>query len=428
MASPNDFFVQPGNDASQALSGLSDTLGRMRTEKARQAERQRLIDEQNAKEQRIQERFTAAKNAAQQALASGNPDEMAKVTLEYPEIGQGLSQAFGIVDADKKQQASSFARNLIANPDQAEQIYQQRIESIQARGGDPKDTIRSYEAFKANPQGELKNLQFMWAAMDKDSYGAFRDEQKAAAKAEADKAKIAREDERFEREEAGRNRRAQMRASAGGAGAGGKQTAHMQDFAQYQELKKTDPEGAKAFGQAAGFVSKEGKELSSHLQKRLSDVSDQAIQAENDIGRYENLANDIERSNFSGGLLGSTWSEALKEATGSQDAVSELRRGFNGLRASQVVNNLPPGAASDTDIALALSGFPSDKANKQQVTSFLRGYAKLQRANADFNNFKADYISQNGSERGMLGAWKEQRNTPARTAPAASSDGWEIVN
>jgi hypothetical protein len=213
MASPADFYVQPGNDLSQSLSGLSGTLGQMREEKARQAERQRLIDAEAEKEKRIQERFTAAKAAAQAALQSGDPGKMAEVTLEFPEIGQGLSRAFGIVDAEKKAKASSFARELVTNPQQAGQIYQSRIEDIKARNGDPTDTIRSYQAFKQNPQGELKNLQFMWAAMDKDSYGAFSDERKMQQKALAEEAKIAREDARFAQSEAGKNSRAAMNAT-----------------------------------------------------------------------------------------------------------------------------------------------------------------------------------------------------------------------
>jgi len=213
MAGPNDFYVQPGNDLSQSLSGLSGTLGQMREEKARQAERQRLIDAEAEKEKRIQERFTAAKTAAQAALQSGDPGKMAEVTLEFPEIGQGLSQAFGIVDDEKKRKASGFARELVTNPQQADQIYRSRIEEIQARGGNPADTIRSYEAFKQNPEGELKNLQFMWAAMDKDSYGAFSDERKMQQKALAEEAKIAREDARFAQSEAGKNSRAAMNAA-----------------------------------------------------------------------------------------------------------------------------------------------------------------------------------------------------------------------
>jgi hypothetical protein len=213
MASPADFYVQPGNDLSQSLSGLSGTLGQMREEKARQAERQRLIDAEAEKEKRIQDRFLAAKTAAQAALQSGDPGKMAEVTLEFPEIGQGLSRAFGIVDAEKKAKASSFTRELVTNPQQADQIYQSRIEDIKARNGDPTDTIRSYQAFQQNPQGELKNLQFMWAAMDKDSYGAFSDERKMQQKALAEEAKIAREDARFAQSEAGKNSRAAMNAA-----------------------------------------------------------------------------------------------------------------------------------------------------------------------------------------------------------------------
>ena len=110
-------------------------------------------------------------------------------------------------------------------------------------------------------------------------------------------------------------------------------------------------------------------------------------------------------------MLGGTWKEALKEVSGTQDAVSELRRQYAGIRASQVVNNLPPGAASDKDIEMAISGFPSDKAHGKQIASFLRGMAKLEAVKADYENFKSDYISANGNERGMLQEWKSQAST-----------------
>lgn len=403
MVSPSDFYVQPGNDLSQSLSGLSGTLGQMREEKARQAERQRLIDEEAAKEARIQERFTAAKAAAQSALQSGDPDRMAEVTLEFPEIGQGLSQAFGIVDAEKKQKASSFARELVTNPAQADQIYQARIEEIKSRNGDPTDTIRSYQAFKQNPEGELKNLQFMWAAMDKDSYGAFSAERKAEQKAQMEMAKEAAAERRFQQTEAAKDRRAAMRG-----GEIGQAPSAVREFQYYQQLKQENPEEAEAYGRAKGYISKEGEELSAHLQKRLSVATDEAVKAEGDTGRFTALADEIDRSDISGGLLGGKWGEAFKDVTGSQDAVSDLRRQFNGIKGSQVVANLPPGAASDADIALALSGFPSENANKQQISGFLRGLAKLQKVNADFNNYKAEYLSTKGSERGMLKSWKEQ--------------------
>ena len=415
MASPSDFYVQPGGDLSQSLSGLSGTLGQMREEKARQAERQRMIDEEAAKEARIQERFTAAKAAAQSALQSGDPDKMAEVTLEFPEIGQGLSQAFGIVDAEKKAKASSFARELVTNPQQADQIYQARIEEIKARNGDPTDTLRSYQAFKQNPEGELKNLQFMWAAMDKDSYGAFSAERKAEQRAQMEMAKEAAAERRFQQSEAGKNARA-MRTS----GDAGQAPSAVREFQYYQQLKQENPAEAEAYGRAKGYISKEGTELSAHLQKRLSVATDEAVKAEGEAGKYNALADEVDRSEITGGLIGGKWGEALKDVTGSQDAVTDLRRQYNGIKAAQVVANLPPGAASDTDIALALSGFPSENANKQQISGFLRGLAKLQKVNADFNNYKAEYLSENGSERGMLKSWKERGAQPVQSPGAQS--------
>lgn len=425
MASPADFYVQPGNDLSQSLAGLGNTLGQMRQERAREAEIQRRIDEEAAREQRIQERFMAAKSAAQSALQSGDPDKMAEVTLEFPEIGQGLSQAFGIVDAEKKQKAADFARNLVTNPGQAEQLYQSRIEEIQSRGGNPVDTIRSFEAFKQNPDAELKNLQFMWAAMDKDSYGAFSAERKAEQDAQLAMKKEAAAERRFQQTEAAKDRRAAMRG-----GEIGQAPSAVREFKYYQQLKQENPEEAEAYGRAKGYISKEGAELSSHLQKRLSVATDEAVKAESETGKYTALADEVDRSEISGGLFGGKWGEALKDVTGSQDAVTDLRRQFNGIKASQVINNLPPGAASDTDIALALSGFPSENANKAQISGFLRGLAKLQKVNADFNNYKAEYISENGSERGMLKSWKERGAAPSPSgAPAVGtvSDGYRFL-
>jgi len=70
---------------------------------------------------------------------------------------------------------------------------------------------------------------------------------------------------------------------------------------------------------------------------------------------------------------------------------------------------------------LALSGFPSENANKQQISGFLRGLAKIEKVNAEFNNYKAEYLSENGTERGMLKSWKERGAQPEQSPGAAAS-------
>lgn len=414
----NPFYVQPGNDFSQGLSGLSNTLQDLRKERQREA----LVQQELDARQKAEARYQEASTLAQEAFKSGEPSKIAEVSLQYPEIADALKMSAGLQTDLQNQAALGFTRSLaLAAPEERPALYERRIQEIRDRGGDPSHTEQSYKDYLANPEAETRAVISYWAGIDPKGYQAFADEQAAAQKERLAQQRLEREDARFMMSEQNADRRAAMRA--GMTSSGMKPTAGMQDFQYYQNLKKEDPQAAEEFGRERGFISKEGTELSSHLQKRLSVATDDAIKAENDIGRFEALANEIEQADFGGGLIGSTWAEAAKEATGTQDTVSGLRRQFNAIRASQVVNNLPPGAASDADIALALSGFPSDKANKQQVTGFLRGLAKLQRVNAEFNNYKAEYISDNGSERGMLQSWKSRGDQPQAAQPGAPQVG-----
>lgn len=427
----NPFYVDPGNDYGAGLAGLSQTLGDIRRDRIIQAEQQRKI----AKEERIQKRFEEVQGAAMKAFESQDPDFIAKTSIQYPEIADMLKQTAGLKDEIQNRDALGFTR-AFATADDASRpaLYEQRIKQIQDRGGDASHTIQSYQDYMQNPEAETRDVISYWAGIDPKGYEVYSDEQKATQRAALEQQKFAQQQSLFDQAEAGRNQRAYARAQqTAGSSAQDKRTAHQKDFEQYQALAKEDPEAAKAFGQAAGFVSKEGKELAPQVQKRLSTAIDDAITAENNTAKFDNLATDIDKANIGGGVAGQ-FSEKLKELTGEQDAVSSLRREYNAIKGSQVVTNLPPGAASDKDIELAMSGFPTDRASGKQISGFLRGLAKLQKANADLQNFKADYISENGTERGMLQAWKAQgktgsAKTPLSAAkPAASSDGWEIVN
>lgn len=403
--SQNPFTVDAGNDFSTGLAGLSNTMSNIRQARIQDAEIKRRQDQQD----RAQKRFEEVQGAAMKAFESQDPDFIAKTSIQYPEITEMLKQTAGLQDEIQNRDALGFTRAFAtASPESRPSLYEQRIQSIKDRGGDPTHTIQSYQDYMQDPESETREVISYWAGIDPKGYSVYSDERKAEQKAALEQQKMAREDQRFERAEAGRNQRAYARAaSTAGGSAAEKMTAHQKDFQTYQDLKKSDPIGAKEYGMAAGFVGKEGRELSPQVQKRLSLAIDETVNAERNVGKFEQLASDIEKSDFTPGVAG-TLGEKFKELTGEQDAVSNLRREYNAIKGSQVVNNLPPGAASDKDIELAMAGFPTDRANKQQIAGFMRGLAKVQKLNAEFNGFKADHISENGSERGMLQAWKEQ--------------------
>lgn len=420
MATNNPFYVDPGNDFSAGLSGLSNTISNIRQDRVQASEIRRRDEAEAAQRERQQ----LAAQAAQEAYQSGDPDMMAKVSLQYPEIAQNLHQVVGLNDDRKVKEAAGFARDLLlASPDQREGIFQGRIQALRDQGRDPTHTAQAYQQYLQDPNAAMRGIELDWAAGDPKGYSVVADKERARAKADLERAKIAREDARFERAEAGRNQRAYARSIATANGTSSdKATAHQKDWKEYQELKKSDPVGAKEYGMAAGFVGKEGVELSPQVQKRLSTSIDAAVTAENNIGKFDSLADQMLSADFSGGVVGGA-AEKIKEITGSQDAMTDLRKEAYQARATQAMANLPPGAASDPDVRIAFQPMPSDNASPQQWARWFKAQAKVQKINADFHNFKADYMSENGSERGMLQSWKqrEPEASPAQPGPQTAA-------
>jgi hypothetical protein len=149
------------------------------------------------------------------------------------------------------------------------------------------------------------------------------------------------------------------------------------------------------------------KPLSSTMMKQLDTSVEKAYESDRTLTFMNELTDDLNSTDIGGGLTSSV-SEYLKEKTGNQDIVSEIRMRARGLRNSQVVKNLPPGVASDKDIEMALKGFPPDNAPVEMWMSFIRGQSKLAAMDSAFYNFKADWISERKDPRGLYKAWKEQ--------------------
>lgn len=156
-------------------------------------------------------------------------------------------------------------------------------------------------------------------------------------------------------------------------------------------------------------AEEEARKLSSFMQKQLSKAIEGYEVAQTSYRNMEGLVNDwrsLAPEMKSG--LSAQWDEWLKEKMGSEDDYTALRKRYNGLRASEATKNLPPGPASDKDIALALSGWLQSTANPQQVALFLNGLVRIERFSAAYNRFKANHIESNRNEEGLLDAWNKR--------------------
>jgi len=136
-----------------------------------------------------------------------------------------------------------------------------------------------------------------------------------------------------------------------------------------------------------------------------------------------NLANEFARVEVSGGALG-TMKEKWKAMTGNQDEITALKTKFNQVKNNMVMEALPPGVASDKDIEMAKSGFPTDEWNDEQISSYMKGMAKLSALASAEAEAHSIYLSENkGDDSGFLEVWREKANEPGFGETLAAKHG-----
>ena len=159
------------------------------------------------------------------------------------------------------------------------------------------------------------------------------------------------------------------------------------------EFKEYDDETQQAL---KAYQDAQVPKLSAALEKRQIEASTAAQRSRSELSKIDQLISGFEQLNAGGGAK-TRFDEFVKTQLGDEDAETMLRTNYRALRNSQAVNNLPPGVASDKDIELALSGFPSDNASPEFIASWLRGVRKLEQNSARYNEFLSRFIALGGN-------------------------------
>ena len=150
-------------------------------------------------------------------------------------------------------------------------------------------------------------------------------------------------------------------------------------------------------------VAEVATSLPEQAKKDINTAAVTAGTAKQQAAQFNSLADRLEKEGGGYGAL-SRFSEWAAKNTGREDYITSLRQEFTRLRNSAAVQSLPPGPATDRDIALVLEGFPASTADTRIMASFLRGMAKLQDITSATENARVDWLSQN---RGSLGRARE---------------------
>ncbi len=208
-------------------------------------------------------------------------------------------------------------------------------------------------------------------------------------------------------------------------------TANAKDLQTYKELLAKGDPSAEQFGQMIGMIPKENKKLSPFAEKEIGKASDEYTSAINSSNRFKSLAERLDKSAIEGGVRG-TWGEWIKEQTGNQDELTALRKEALQIASSEAINNLPPGAASESDVRMAREPLPTEKADPKYVAKWLGAIGRLREKEAEYHQFKADFISKNDTLRSKEGkslasAWKESQASAQEKRPPKSKYTIEVL-
>ena len=141
-------------------------------------------------------------------------------------------------------------------------------------------------------------------------------------------------------------------------------------------------------------IQKNLNDIPADTRKLINEAAVTAATAKQSADQFNDLAKRLDASGGGYGVFSSA-SDFLKKGAGFQGGMTQLRQEYTRLRNTAAIKSLPPGPATDKDIAMALKGFPSDNASATDLSAFLRGMAKLQDVDASINNAKTDWLAQN---------------------------------
>jgi hypothetical protein len=131
-----------------------------------------------------------------------------------------------------------------------------------------------------------------------------------------------------------------------------------------------------------------------------------------EFGRARKLKNDlIAGDQKTEGVLSTLRTQVLDFA-GLRDAEEQQKTDFLRKRNTDIVNGLPPGVASDTDVRIFSQGFPSETAGSAEIIRYLEAEERYLAAQSDMSALFQQHINkqvENGIEATTSGFEYEKR-------------------
>ncbi|QMS12905.1 phage DNA ejection protein [Escherichia coli] len=351
-----------------ALQGLSGIAGVFQQEK--QAQRQKEFQQAYAN-----------------AYASGDRGALRQLATQYPDQIESVRKGMGFIDEDQRNSIGTLAagaRLASSSPEAMQSWLQNNAKELTRVGVDPNSVAQMYQQ---NPSGFGEFVDHLgMAALGPIDY--FNVQDKMAGR-EIDRGRLA---ETIRSNQAGEALQARGQNLSYQSAMTGHNIAAQRLALDQQEFWFKMQQAQE---KAQQLIS-EAPKLSVNMEKGIETAVNNATASSNSANSMSALAQQFRAEKPTTGLFGNAQNMFAK-LTGSDTTLRDLRIRQNALVNSQVLKFLPPGPATDKDVEIVRQGAPTDMDNPETVARWLDAMANLERRNAQFNEFKAEWMSANGN-------------------------------
>ncbi|EBV6871494.1 acyltransferase [Salmonella enterica subsp. enterica serovar Mbandaka] len=334
------------------------------------------------------QRLSDFQKAFGQAYAAGDRDALRQLAATNPDQIETIRQGMGFVDADRNQAMGDMSARLNIAAAQGPEAVMRELathqNTLQQIGVSPE---QAWQTYQQSPEGftQLTDLIGMHAVGPEKYF----DIQDKLTGREIDRGKLA---ETIRSNQAGEALQARGQNLSYQSAMTGHNIAAQRLALDQQEFGFKMQQAQE---KAQQLIS-EAPKLSVNMEKGIETAVNNATASSNSANSMSALAQQFRAEKPTTGLFGNAQNMFAK-LTGSDTTLRDLRIRQNALVNSQVLKFLPPGPATDKDVEIVRQGAPTDMDNPETVARWLDAMANLERRNAQFNEFKAEWMSANGN-------------------------------
>ncbi|HIB9499017.1 acyltransferase [Escherichia coli] len=321
------------------------------------------------------------------AIQSGDRQQVRDLMTKYPGQLEKIQSGMKWADEDQRNSIGTLAagaRLASSSPEAMQSWLQNNAKELTRVGVDPNNVAQVYQQ---NPSGFGEFVDHLgMAALGPIDY--FNVQDKMAGR-EIDRGRLA---ETIRSNQAGEALQARGQNLSYQSAMTGHNIAAQRLALDQQEFGFKMQQAQE---KAQQLIS-EAPKLSVNMEKGIETAVNNATASSNSANSMSALAQQFRAEKPTTGLFGNAQNMFAK-LTGSDTTLRDLRIRQNALVNSQVLKFLPPGPATDKDVEIVRQGAPTDMDNPETVARWLDAMANLERRNAQFNEFKAEWMSANGN-------------------------------